>query len=229
MPPNTIFHRCMEDIHIITNLFLSQHRLYSVAGPLSDMEHILSRDPIMKRLIDRYGKQTLAESDDLFADLTRSITGQQLSGKAAGTIWKRVTALLDGKITPSGFLTISDEQLRGAGLSSGKTRYIKGLAAAIDNRTLDLELLRTLDDEKVIEQLTKIKGIGRWTAEMFLIFSLARPDVFSFGDGGLGSAIKRLYNNGEELDRNMITEISGKWRPWRSYASLYLWESIDNG
>ena len=184
------------------------------------------QDPVMKNLIAKYGELTLTKSKDYFADLASSIVGQQLSAKAASTIWGRVTTLLGGEITATKALSIEDEAYRQAGCSTSKTRYIKALAQAVSENTLRFEELADLDNEAVIERLTTVKGIGRWTAEMFLIFSLARPDVFSFGDGGLKSAMDKLY--GGMLSRKRIEEITDKWKPYRSYASLYLWASLDN-
>jgi DNA-3-methyladenine glycosylase II len=188
----------------------------------------LCRDLVMKELIKKYGELTLAESSDYFTDLVRSIVGQQLSGKAANTIWKRVEALLSGEINADNFLSVPDELMRQAGVSGNKTRYIKNIAQAVMNKSLDLENIRSFDNEEIIRQLTTIKGVGQWTAEMFLIFSLAREDVFSFGDGGLNSAINKLYGSGVVLTKDEIKTISEKWKPYRSIACLYLWQSLDN-
>jgi DNA-3-methyladenine glycosylase II len=189
------------------------------------------KDPIMKELITKYGEVTLQgnymESEGLlFADLVRSIAGQQLSGKVATTIWGRVEKLLNGEIKPAKFISTTDEALRGVGLSMPKTKYIKGIAETVQSGTLKLDKLKDLSDEEVITELTKVKGIGRWTAEMFLIFSLARPDVFSFGDGGLFNAMNKLY--GGNLTRARQEEIVERWKPYRTHASLLLWESLDN-
>ncbi len=191
---------------------------------------ILKKDPIMEELINRYGILTLADNhmkggDDLFRDLTNTIVGQQLSNKVADVIWNRVVELLDREIKPANFLMTKDEDLRATGISMSKAKYIKNLATAVHNNTLKLHELHQMSDEEVIIELTKIKGIGRWTAEMFLIFSLSRPDVFSLGDGGLLNAMKKLY--GSELTNQERLKIAGKWQPYRSYASLYLWKSLD--
>lgn len=189
----------------------------------------LSQDPVMKGLIDKYGELSLTERKSYFVDLASNIVGQQLSGKAADTIWKRVSALIDGDITAEKMLAVPDESFRQAGVSGNKTKYIKCLAQAVADKTLDLENIRKYDNEKIIRQLTAIKGIGRWTAEMFLIFSLAREDVFSHGDGGLNSAINRLYGKeGTVLSKSEICAITEVWASYRSIASLYLWRSLDN-
>jgi len=187
----------------------------------------LYRDLVMKDLIEKYGELTLTESNDYFVDLVRSIVAQQLSGKAASTIWKRVETLVNGEITACKFLSVPHELMRQAGVSGNKTRYIKNIAQAVMDKSLDLENIRSYDNREIIRQLTAIKGVGQWTAEMFLIFSLAREDIFSFGDGGLNSAINKLYGNGVALTKDEIKAITEKWRPYRSIASLYLWRSLD--
>jgi len=191
-------------------------------------KRVLSRDPVMKALIKMYGELTLTESKDFFLNLTRSIVAQQLSGKAADTIWKRVEAILGGEITAGKFLSVPDKDIRQAGVSSNKIKYIKNIAQAVIDKSLDLDNIQNCDNEEIIRQLTAIKGVGRWTAEMFLIFSLAREDVFSFGDGGLNSAINKLYGNKcTPLTKNEILTIADKWQPYRSIASLYLWRSLE--
>jgi len=189
---------------------------------------ILARDLIMKGLINKYGELTLTESKECFADLARAIVAQQLSAKAADTIWKRVQALLGGEITAGKLLSVPDVDIRQAGVSSNKIKYMKNIARAVADKTLDFDNIRNCGDDEIIRQLTAIKGVGRWTAEMFLIFSLAREDVFSFGDGGLTSAINRLYGDGIPLTKDEIKTITDKWQPFRSIASLYLWRSLDN-
>ena len=181
----------------------------------------------MKDLIEKHGELTLTESNDYFVDLVRSIVAQQLSGKAASTIWKRVETLLNGNITACKFLSVPDESMRQAGISGNKTRYIKNIAQAVMDKSLDFENIRSYDNGEIIQQLTAIKGVGQWTAEMFLIFSLAREDIFSFGDGGLNSAINKLYGGGIALTKDEIKAITEKWKPYRSIASLYLWRSLD--
>ena len=195
---------------------------------MSKAGKILSRDPVMKKLVGKYGELTLTESRDYFTDLASTIIGQQLSGKAAATIWKRVVALADDDVSADKILSVSDEALRQAGVSSNKTGYIKNLAQAVMDKSLNLENMLNHDNEEIIRQLTAIKGVGNWTAEMFLIFSLAREDVFSLGDGGLNSAVNRLYGNGAVLRKDEILKIAERWKPYRSIASLYLWRSLDN-
>nr|MBP9687750.1 DNA-3-methyladenine glycosylase 2 family protein [Candidatus Woesebacteria bacterium] len=164
----------------------------------------------------------------LFVDIVSSIVGQQLSVKAADTIWKRFETLFsEKKVTPEAVLLLSDQEIRDVGCSFSKIKYMKGLAQLVVEKKIDLSGLLSLNDEEVITELTKVKGIGRWTAEMILIFSLARPDVFSLGDLGLKTAVSRLYSVDRE-DLKKIEEISLKWSPNRSLASRYLWRSLDN-
>ena len=131
-------------------------------------------------------------------------------------------------MTPDKILNVSDEALRQAGCSGNKARYIKNIAQAVADKSLDLENIKQYDDEEIIRQLTAIKGVGRWTAEMFLIFSLAREDIFAFGDIGLLNAITKLYGNGASLSKGEVVAITEQWAPYRSYASLYLWRSLDD-
>ena len=188
----------------------------------------LTRDPVMKALIKKYGELRMAENKDYFAGLARAVVSQQLSTKAADTIWKRVAALWGGKITPQKFLSMPEGEIRQAGVSANKAGYMKNLARAVADKTIDFKKMRGFEDEEIIRQLTAIKGIGRWTAEMFLISGFAREDVFSFGDGGLKSALNNLYGRGAPLTQEEMKSITDKWRPYRSLASLYLWRSLDN-
>lgn len=189
----------------------------------------LSKDKTLFKIIEQHGP--IAESKitkDLFVDIVGSIVSQQLSTKAADTIWKRFELLFPKKlVTPKVLLTIPDDTIRAAGISYSKIKYMKGLAELIVNEELDLEKLIELGDEEVIVELTKVKGIGRWTAEMILMFSLAREDVFSLGDLGLRNAVAKHYN----VDRDDLLEvkkISDKWSPYRTLAARYMWRSLDN-
>jgi DNA-3-methyladenine glycosylase II len=194
------------------------------------LKHLAEQDSVMKDLAGKFPNVSVAgnymeSAGALFVDLVRSIAGQQLSVKAASTIWGRVETLLGGSVTVAGVLSVPQEALRAAGLSTPKTKYIKGIAEAVTDGTLCLDQFHEMQDEAVIEQLTRVKGIGRWTAEMFLIFALARPDVFSFGDIGLRNAMTKLYG---EMSRETQEAIVAKWSPYRSFACLLLWESLDN-
>lgn len=188
----------------------------------------LSLDPIMKGLIEIHDKPTLNKSPDLFSDLISSIISQQLSVKAAATIQKRFLALFDNKFpTPEQILQIPDEKIRECGISFPKIKYIKGIATAVIEKQIDLNKIPTLSDAQVLEELIKLKGVGKWTAEMLLMFSLGREDIFSMGDLGLRTAVSKLYG----VDRDdfvSIEKISLKWSPYRTSASRYLWKSLDN-
>ena len=189
----------------------------------------LATDPVLKTLIDIHGELDIdGQSRDIFTDIVRQIIGQQLSGKAADTIEGRFKKLLKktNPFSPSEILKLDSEVIRAAGLSYSKIKYIKGLAHAVIEKDLDLTTIEKLSDEDVIVHLTKIKGIGRWTAEMTIMFTLRRPDVFSLGDAGLRNAIHKLYGIAtDDLDR--ISALSMTWKPYRTFASRYLWKSLD--
>lgn len=200
------------------------------------LQHFEQHDPTLFKLWNLITEQKLAPievvakpDNQLFADLAESIVSQQLSIKAADTIWKRVVALLpDQNIIPSGFLALDVEALRGAGLSRSKAQYVKNVAEAVTIGLVDLPQLHHLELEQAVEQLTQIKGVGRWTAEMFLMFSLGREDVFSVGDLGLRRAIERWYGvEPDHKDLKKYLEISQKWQPYRTYASRVLWRSLE--
>ena len=192
-------------------------------------EKHLSKDKKLESLIKKHGRIKLDESKgDLFYDLIDTIISQQLSGKASATIFSRFQKLFASKKfpTPKDILKVSDEKIRACGISFAKIKYIKGLSQAILDGSLNLEKLPLLSDKEVIIELIKIKGIGRWTAEMFLMFSLKRMDVFSVGDLGLRTAVSKLYKI-EREDLKGIGKISLKWSPYRTIASRYLWKSLD--
>jgi DNA-3-methyladenine glycosylase II len=184
------------------------------------------KDPVLYRVITKTNLPELEERE-LFLGIVRSIVGQQLSVKAAATIFKRVESYFMGKITPEKIMKASEEDLRGCGMSYSKIRYLKDLSTRVIKKELDLEKIRDLSDEEFIEELTKVKGVGRWTAEMLLIFVLKREDIFSMGDLGLRNAVAKLYGVDRD-DFEAIKKIVEKWAPFRSLASRYLWKSLDN-
>ena len=205
------------------------------------MKHIehLQKDPVMAGLIQKYGALDIGRgymvmskggsgqiSQALFDDLASSVIGQLLSVKAAETIRGRVVDLCGGELTTNNILQFTDNDLRAAGLSYGKARCILNLAAAVKDNTLDLQNIHNLSNDGIIAALSNLKGIGKWTAEMFLIFSLGREDIFSHGDAGLKNAINRLYGNGNTLNKQQAEAIITKWQPYCSYACLYLWRSL---
>lgn len=166
-------------------------------------------------------------SQEYFFKLCREIIAQQLASKVAHKFLERFMTLFPkNRITPKALLKLSDEKLRGIGISWAKVAYLKDLASKIGNKEVDLESLRNLEDEEVIFHLTKVKGIGNWTAEMFLMFSLGRQDIFSHGDTGLKRAIEKIYKV-KDLDRNEVERLSQKWSPYRTWACRILWSFLD--
>jgi DNA-3-methyladenine glycosylase II len=188
------------------------------------------RDPVIGELIRRYGACGLADAQhgDPFTALTHAIISQQLSSKAAATIARRFDALLDGRPTAGGVAAVSDDQLRAVGLSGQKIRYMRDLCARVIDGSLPLNRIESLIDDQVIEALTQVKGIGRWTAEMFLMFRLQRPDVLPVGDLGIVKAVQRAYRLRKTPDPARLQKIGEPWRPYRSVACWYLWASLDN-
>lgn len=193
---------------------------------------LMRRDPILREAIRRIGPCRMAERQrkDHLTALVGAIVSQQLSTKAAATIFGRFVALFgDGHIPGAAAIdSLSDEQLRGVGFSGQKVGYLRDLCARIADGRLDLEELDALEDELVIERLTAVKGFGRWTAEMFLMFRLHRPDVLPAGDLGIVNAIQRLYRMRKRPKPARILAMGETWRPYRSVASWYLWQTLRN-
>jgi len=188
------------------------------------------RDPVIRDLMRAHGPCGLADAQhtDPFTALAHAIVSQQLSTKAAATIAGRFDALLGGAPTPARMTGVSDPELRGVGLSMQKIGYLRDLCARIGSGSLPLAALDTLPDDDVIAMLTEVKGIGRWTAEMFLMFRLHRPDVLPVGDLGIVKAVQRAYGLRKAPDPKRLTKIGEPWRPYRSVACWYLWASLDN-
>ncbi|MDR2047270.1 MAG: DNA-3-methyladenine glycosylase 2 family protein [Clostridiales bacterium] len=186
------------------------------------------RDPVLGGVIERYGVIKYELETAYFDALLSTVIGQQLSGKVADTIWKRFVSLADGGLTPEKVLALSDEKMRGTGVSGNKARYLKNIAQAAVEKRIDFDRFREMTDREIIDALTAVKGIGGWTAEMFLIFSLGREDVFSNGDGGLERAVNNLYGGGGALRGAERVKKAAEWKPYRSIASLYLWKSLEN-
>ena len=188
----------------------------------------LATDPIMAGLMEGRELPASRRSRDLFVDLIDAIVSQQLSVKAAAAIMQRLQdAFPDGVPTPEGLREQSSEQLRAIGLSRAKVRYVHGVAEAVISGDIDLQSLQQMDDEAVIAELTRLSGVGRWTAEMLLLFSLGRRDVFAIGDLGLRTAVSRAYGIPRD-DRDALAALAERWRPYRSLACHYLWHSLDN-
>jgi DNA-3-methyladenine glycosylase II len=190
--------------------------------------HLSRADPVMRRMIKSVGPCALKPGarGDHFTTIMRAIVGQQLSAKAAETIWNRLCALHPNgrKILPEDILAASDKNLRATGLSNAKVLYVKDLASRVATGELQLNRMGRRADEAIITDLVATKGVGRWTAEMFLIFKLGRPDVWAIDDLGLRNAVKRAYRI--EPTKPNLLEIAEPWRPWRSVASWYLWRSL---
>ena len=179
-------------------------------------------DPVLAAIIGRFPEERLEPRADAFFTLARAIAGQQISVKAAQTVWDRLEVICDGAVTVEAVLARSVDQLRLAGLSQRKAEYVRGLATHREVWDIDWE---PLGDEAAIARLCQLRGVGRWTAKMFLIFHLLRPDVLPLDDMGLVAAMRRVY--GEVLETEELREISAVWQPWRSVATWYLWRSLD--
>ena len=188
----------------------------------------LRRDAVLRPVITAVGPCTLRPMVNLFETLVRSIVSQQISGKAAQSISaKLISGPCKGTLSPANLLAASDDELREAGLSTAKRHSLVDLAGRVHAGSLKLDELQKLSDEEVIEQLIPVRGIGRWTAQMFLIFSLGRPDVLPVDDFGLRSAVQRCYGMTELPARAAIEEVGAAWKPYRSIATWYLWRSLD--
>lgn len=194
--------------------------------------YLASKDAVLKRLIELHGPCKLAPHTDHYGELVGSIVGQQLSVKAAATIWRRVLGLFDDRMpTPQELLDIDIEKLRAAGVSRPKIGYMKDLAAHVLDKRLDLEHASTMPNDQLITQLTAVKGIGLWSAHMFMIFGLARLDVLPVGDLGVRKALMLHYKLTELPDPAMCITIANdnSWHPYESVASWFLWKSLDIG
>lgn len=192
---------------------------------------LLRRDPILAALIRQYGPCGLAQAQraDHFSALVRAIAGQQLSTKAAATIYSRLLTLMpQGHPTPAELAALSDEQLRSVGMSRQKSASLRDLSEKVLSGLVNLDALPEMSDDEVIASLVRVKGIGRWSAEMFLMFRLHRPDVLPVGDLGIVNAVQRVYRLRKRPTPERILKLGEAWRPYRSIASWYLWRSLDN-
>lgn len=194
----------------------------------SARRHLRAADPVMKGVIDAVGPYKLRFERDRFAMLVRSIVSQQISTSAARAIRKRLMELVgaDG-LTPGNLARYTTDELRSVGLSAQKASYVADLATKVSDGTVELRQIGRLSDEAVVESLTQVKGIGRWTAQMFLIFSLGRPDVFPHDDLGIRTAIRDQYGLDDLPDKTTSQSIAAPWRPFASVASWYCWRSLD--
>ena len=187
-------------------------------------KELSDNDIILSRIINKFDDLELISRGDIFFTLIRSIIGQQISVKAASTVWSRFTEKV-GEITPENILSVDFEDLRSCGLSQKKTEYVIGISESWHEYSLfDWN---KMDDEEVIEKLIKLRGVGKWTAEMILIFTLLRPDVFPIGDIGMIRGIEKSYNSGVRMSNDELYALSEKWKPWRTVACCYMWRTVD--
>ena len=184
------------------------------------------RDPVMARIMREHPKVFLVRRGEPFLTLARAIVGQQISVKAAQSVWDRLVACV-GEVTPQGVLLKERRLLRACGLSDRKTEYIADLAQHFADGAIHVHRWPEMSDEEIIAELVEVRGIGRWTAEMFLIFNLLRPDVFPLDDLGLQKGIRLAYFKGRKVSLRTMRRLGEAWRPWRSVATWYLWRSLD--
>jgi DNA-3-methyladenine glycosylase II len=189
-------------------------------------QELMKRDRIMRKLIPKFGDLRLAGRGEPFLTLCRSIVGQQISAPVADAAWERFLAVCI-KCTPAQVMKTGSEQLLACGLSKRKTEYILDLALHFKEKHVHMEKWAKMDDEDVISELIQIRGIGRWTAEMFLIFNLLRPNILPLDDPGLLKGISISYFSGEPVSRSDAREVAANWEPWRTVATWYLWRSLD--
>jgi DNA-3-methyladenine glycosylase II len=187
---------------------------------------LVKRDRILKKLIPKFGPVHLLSRGDPFVTLARSVVGQQISVAAAQAVWQRVETACP-KLVPQQFIKLGQEKLMACGLSKRKSEYVLDLAQHFVSGALHVGKWQSMEDEDVIAELTQIRGIGRWTAEMFLIFNLSRPDVLPLDDLGLIRAISVNYFSGEPVTRSEAREVAANWEPWRTVATWYMWRSLD--
>lgn len=188
--------------------------------------HLSRKDRVMKKIIPQFGDVILESRGDAFVTLARSIVGQQISVKAAQSVWDRF-ARLSRKLTPAAVLKLKVDDMRAAGLSARKIEYLVDLALHFDSGAVHVKQWQGMDDEAIIAELVGIRGIGRWTAEMFLIFHLMRPNVLPLDDVGLINGISRNYFSGEPVSRSDVREVAQAWSPYCTVATWYIWRSLD--
>ena len=189
-------------------------------------KHLAKKDRVMRRLIPQFGDACLHSRGDAFVTLARSIVGQQISVKAAQSVWDKF-AVLPRKMTPANVLKLKVDDMRAAGLSARKVEYLVDLALHFDGGLLSTAEWDGMSDDAIIEELVAIRGIGRWTAEMFLIFYLMRPNVLPLDDVGLINGISHNYFSGEAVSRSEAREVAAPWAPYCSVATWYIWRSLD--
>jgi len=189
-------------------------------------KHLAKKDRVMKRLIPQFGDACLESRGDAFTTLARSIVGQQISVKAAQAVWDRFMDL-PRRLTPGNVLKLKVDDMRAAGLSARKVEYLVDLALHFDNGTVHVDSWKDMEDEQIIAELVAIRGIGRWTAEMFLMFHLMRPNVLPLDDIGLINGISHNYFSGDPVSRSDAREVAMAWAPYCSVATWYIWRSLE--
>lgn len=192
-----------------------------------EIERTLRSDPQMDRLVETHGRLTIEPADNEFRQLCRSIINQQLSTASANAIRERTFGLLDDEVTPERVLAADTEALRDAGLSQTKVDYLRSAAEAFQSRDLTREGLADFTDDEVVDEMTAIRGVGDWTARMYLIFVLGREDVLPLGDLAIRKGIESVYGNGDEMSRDEMREVAETWRPYRSYGTRYIWAEYE--
>jgi len=208
----------------VLNLLASIEELATMRKAIN---HLKKADPVMAAIIERIGPFRMQYGDPTFHTLAESILYQQWNGKAAETIFNRFTALAGDPLTPQGILQLSDVQMRGVGLSRQKTAYLRDLSEKTKAGLLEFERMTDMSEDEVIAHLTQVKGVGVWTAHMFLMFTLRRPDILPVGDYGVQAAIKKHYKKRKWPKPAVMLKIAKPWVPYRSVASWYLWRSLD--
>jgi DNA-3-methyladenine glycosylase II len=189
-------------------------------------KHLARKDRVMKRLIPKFGDACLESRGDAFTTLARSIVGQQISVKAAQSVWDRFAAL-PRKLTPANVLKVKVDDMRAAGLSARKIEYLVDLAIHFDSGAVHVDAWKDMSDELIVDELVAIRGISRWTAEMFLIFHLMRPNVLPMDDLGLLNGISVNYFSGDPVSRSDARDVAVAWAPFCSVATWYIWRSLD--
>ena len=191
------------------------------------LQHLKSVDPVMASIIERVGPYSLALREPTFETLARSITFQQLSGKAAGTIFTRVKQAVGRRFTAPAFLRLTEEELRACGLSRQKIASLRDLAERVVRREINFRKLAKLEDAEIILQLSQVRGVGVWTVQMFLLFALERPNVLPLSDLGVRNAVRKAYDLEELPNATELAVIAERWHPYCSVATWYLWRSLD--
>lgn len=201
---------------------------WSVADRVQAVQHLRRQDPVLRGVIEQAGALRLKSAGKGYAVLVQSIISQQISTAAAATIGQRLRLLVaGGELTAEVVAELSDEQLKAAGISPQKLSYLRDLTRCTLDGVISFRRISRASDEAAIEELIQVRGIGRWTAQMYLIFSLGRPDVFAPDDLGLRNAMQRLYGLDQKTGRLELERLAERWRPWRSAASWYLWRSLE--